>query len=140
MKQQVEISGEWTSFLMYLCINAGKAWEHGLAGAAVAEQLCGNLGVPYERAAIVHSLDELEFGPMTLTVDYREINELTKFAMWCREEVGHESFCFINDDKVSGRLNKDRIQHLTECLWKWRERLQDHVHYVPDGCRGSNSA
>lgn len=135
MTQQVEITGEWAAFLMYLCANAGKAWERGLAGAAVAEQLCRNLGVPYERASIVHSLHALEFEPMTLVVDYRELNELNKFAMWCSDEVKYSSFRFLNDGKVPGHLNKDRVQHLTECLWKWRECLQDHVHYVPDGCR-----
>lgn len=107
----------------------------GLRGADVAEQLCRNLGAPHERAAIVDSLDGLKFESMTLTINYRELNELTKFSMWCREEVGHESFHFINDDKVRCRLSKDRIQKLTECLWKWHKTFQSHVHYVPDECR-----
>jgi hypothetical protein len=134
MTQQVEITGEWAAFLMYLCVNAGKAWENGLAGAAVAEQLCRNLGIPYERASIVHSLSVLEFKPMALAVDYRDLNELNKFAMWCGDDMGYKNFHFLNDDKIPKHLNKDQTQHLTECLWKWREGLQDHVRYVPEGC------
>lgn len=120
---------------MYLCVNAGKAWERGLAGASIAEQLCQHLGVPYKRTSVVDSLDVLEFELMTLAIDYRELNEVNKFAMWCGKEVECRGFRFLHNGKVSGCLNKDRVQHLTEALWKWRERFQTQLNYVPDGCR-----
>lgn len=103
--------------------------------AAWSEQLCRKLGVPYERASIVRSLNALEIKPMTLAVEYRELNELNKFAMWCGDDVEYSSFLFLDDDKILMCLNKDRVQHLTECLWKWRESMHNHVHFVPDGCR-----
>ena len=120
---------------MYLCVNTGKAWERGLAGASITEQLCQSLGVPYKRTSVVDSLGALEFELMTLAFDYRELNELNKFAMWCSNEVEYGRFRFLHDGKDPGHLNKDRVQHLTECLWKWRERFQSQLHYVPDGCR-----
>lgn len=123
---------------MYLCVNSDKAWEQGLAGAAVAEQLCINMGLPHKKATVVNSLEGLKFSPTTIILDYRELNELTKFAMWCPEEVGYKCFRFIREDKVTGQLNKVRVQQLTECLWKWRGNFQIDVLYVPDGCCISN--
>ncbi|MCC6207730.1 MAG: hypothetical protein IT488_06225 [Gammaproteobacteria bacterium] len=133
MGRQIEVSGEWSAFLMYLCVNADKAWEKGLAGADVAEQMCVRLGVSYERTAIVHALSRIKFEPMTLAINYRELNELTKFSMWCREDVGQELFQFITQDQSVNCLSKNRVQKLTEYLWSWREQFQSNVHYIPDG-------
>lgn len=42
MTQQVEITGEWAAFLMYLCVNTEKAWERGLGGQPGASNCVGN--------------------------------------------------------------------------------------------------
>jgi hypothetical protein len=118
---------------MYLCVSADKAWQQGLAGAAVTEQLCGKLDVPYEKAAVVRSLGELKFASIALTINYRELNELAKFSMWCSECVGYESFHFVNSDDSISRLNKNRVQKLSEYLLTWREKFESNLNYVPDG-------
>lgn len=133
MSRQIEVSGEWAAFLMYLCVNVDKAWEKGLAGADVAEQMCGRLGISYEQTAIINALSRMKFEPMVLAINYRELNELTKFSRWCREDVDRELFQFIAQDKSVNCLSKNRVQQLTEYLWSWRERFQSNVHYMPEG-------
>ena len=120
---KVSIPSDWAAFFMYLCVNANseKAWQRGLAGSSTAEQLCKAFRLPYSKAQVVASLNEIKFCRITLVVDYREINELAKFSYWCAEEIDPTAFCFLCNDNTVSRLSRDSLNRMSECLWKWRE-------------------
>lgn len=131
---EASIPGDWAAFFMFLCVNAKKAWERGLAGASIAEGLCNVFRLPYSKAQVVESVCEVRFHRATILVDYREINELTKFFMWCENEVDVSIFSFVNDDGDVDCLNRDRVEKLGKCLWAWREHFDDHEVPVPENC------
>jgi len=133
-KYEVSIPSDWAAFLMYLCVNAEKAWERGLAGSSIAEQICKTLRLPYSKPQVVASLDGIKFSRITLVVDYREINELTKFSHWCKEEISPTVFCFLGDDNTVSCLNSDSLNKMKKCLWKWRENFSGYGDLVSKDC------
>lgn len=131
---EVSIPGNWAAFFMYLCVNADKAWEVGLAGSSIAEQLCNILGLPYSRPEVVASISAVKFSRITLVVDYREINELTKFSQWCREEIGPTIFGFIDGDNNVRYLNSDSLSRMRVCLGSWRNNFRSIGRPMPIEC------
>lgn len=131
---KVSIPGDWAAFFMYLCVNAEKAWSSGLAGASIAEQICKTLLIPYRKSQVVASLNEIKFSRITLVVDYREINELTKFSCWCKEEIDPTVFCFLDKDNTTSCLNSDSLNKMKNCLQQWRENYSGYADLMPKDC------
>lgn len=133
---EVSISGKWAAFFMYLCVNAEKAWETGLAGSSIAKQLCNALGLSYSKRKVVESIAEVTFSRAVLVVDYREINELTKFFYWRRDEIGPTAFGFIGKDGKIAYLSSDSLSPMGECLSQWRENFHGFGELMPEECGG----
>lgn len=117
------VPAEWVAYFMYLCVNANsrKAWESGLAGASVAKQICAAAGLPYSRRKVINSLGSQMFASIALRMNYRELNELAKFARFKTNEMGPSAFHYSDGDQEKC-LDLDRIETMSRCLWDWRTR------------------